>query len=218
MKKAEFYENPAPVEIEGKVLRICFDVEQKEVEIEVEGQEAEKRTLYLAYVIRVNNPFTVEHVKEVLMAEGVGEDKAEAIAAEALLMAAQVGLIHGDAVSLARQMVLAKISVYDESENVNQFSFQGTDMWLNKDTRNGLIARLNAEKAIGKETSTLWLGTQSFTVTPDDGLAMLSALEVYASECYDKTAEHKAAVMALADVDSIVAYDYTTGYPEKLSF
>jgi hypothetical protein len=91
-------------------------------------------------------------------------------------------------------------------------------MWLDKETRNGLIARLNAEKAVGKTTSTLWLGTQSFTITPDAGLQMLAALEVYASECYDKTAEHKAAVAALDDVSAILNYDIEDGYPQQPTF
>ena len=107
---------------------------------------------------------------------------------------------------------------YDASDAVNQFTFDDVPMWLDKDTRNGLIARLNAEKAVGKTTSTLWLGTQSFTITPDAGLQMLSALEVYASECYDKTAEHKAAIAALNDVDAIKSYDFTQGYPAHLEF
>lgn len=115
-------------------------------------------------------------------------------------------------------MQIARISEYDASDAVNQFTFDDVPMWLDKDTRNGLIARLNAEKAVGKTTSTLWLGTQSFTITPDAGLQMLSAIEVYANECYDKTAEHKAAIAALNDVDAIKSYDFTQGYPAHLEF
>ena len=141
-----------------------------------------------------------------------------AVAAEALLTANEAGLLPGNALELARQMQIARISEYDASDAVNQFTFDDVPMWLDKDTRNGLIARLNAEKAVGKTTSTLWLGTQSFTITPDAGLQMLSALEVYASECYDKTAEHKAAIAALNDVDAIKSYDFTQGYPAHLEF
>ena len=152
------------------------------------------------------------------MAALPGTVKAVAVAAEALLTANEAGLLPGNALELARQMQIARISEYDASDAVNQFSYDGVPMWLDKDTRNGLIARLNAEKAVGKTTSTLWLGTQSFTITPDAGLQMLSALEVYASECYDKTAEHKAAIAALNDVDAIKSYDFTQGYPAHLEF
>ena len=47
---------------------------------------------------------------------------------------------------------------------------------------------------------------------------MLSALELYALECYNVTAAHKANVMALESVDDVVAYDYESGYPDKLNF
>ena len=47
---------------------------------------------------------------------------------------------------------------------------------------------------------------------------MLSALEVYALQCYNVTEEHKAAVNALTTIEEVDAYDYKTGYPEKLSF
>ena len=220
MKKSEFTENPAPVELEGTVLRICFDTEEVDQVINngEEGQESETRKVYLAYVIRVSNPFTLEKVTKALLKEGFDEFKAVAVAAEALLTANEAGLLPGNALELARQMQIARISEYDASDAVNQFSYDGVPMWLDKDTRNGLIARLNAEKAVGKTTSTLWLGTQSFTITPDAGLQMLSALEVYASECYDKTAEHKAAIAALNDVDAIKSYDFTQGYPAHLEF
>lgn len=47
---------------------------------------------------------------------------------------------------------------------------------------------------------------------------MLYALEVYASQCYDNTQRHLAELQKLTDVESITAYDYTVGYPEKLHF
>ena len=47
---------------------------------------------------------------------------------------------------------------------------------------------------------------------------MLSALELYALACYNVTAEHKVAVENLTSLEEVKSYDYTTGYPEKLSF
>lgn len=220
MKKSEFYENPAAVTLEGNVLRVCFDKEEADevINSEVQGQEPETRKVYKAFVVRVSGPFTIDNVAQTVLKEGFDEFKAVGVAAEALLLATQQGIVYGNALELARQMVIARINAYDASENVNQFSYNEVPMWLDKNTRNGLIARLNIEKAVGKETSTLWLGTQSFTLTTEDGLQMLSALELYASKCYDKTAEHKAAVNAMDNVDAIVTYDFTAGYPNHLSF
>ncbi len=117
-----------------------------------------------------------------------------------------------------KELKLADIDEYDSSKHVNSFKFQGVDMWLDKETRNGLVMRLNAEKAVGATETTLWLGTQPFSLTVDEGIAILSALELYASKCFDNTASHKAAVEAMDDVEDIINYDYKVGYPEKLSF
>ena len=109
-----------------------------------------------------------------------------------------------------------EILAYDSSSEVNSFTFQGVEMWLDKDTRNGLIMRLNAEKAAGQTETTLWFGTMSFTLGIDEGLQLLSALELYASACFDNTSSHLAEVEKLTDVEDIFNYDYKAGYPEKL--
>ena len=49
-------------------------------------------------------------------------------------------------------------------------------------------------------------------------MQMLSALELYALDCYNVTAAHKADIEALTTVEDVVAYDYEIDYPEKLNF
>lgn len=111
---------------------------------------------------------------------------------------------------------IKEINDYDLSDNVNSFIYKGVEMWLDKLTRSGLIMRLNAEKAVGKTETTLWFGTMSFNLGIDDGLKILTLLEVYASACYDQTAIHVAAVKALEDIEDIFNYDYKSGYPQKV--
>lgn len=123
-----------------------------------------------------------------------------------------------DALALAKYAVLAEIKEHDDSSAVNEFSYQDVPMWLDKDTRAGLKMRFEAEQAASLEETTLWYGTQSFTLPIATALQLLNALEVYASKCYDKTAEHKAAVAALEDADAVIAYNYEAGYPPKLKF
>lgn len=113
---------------------------------------------------------------------------------------------------------IKQITDYDKSSAVNEFSYQGVPMWLDKDTRAGLKLRFEAEEAAGDENTTLWYGTQSFTLPIANAKAMLNAIEVYASKCYDKTQEHKANVLAKKKADTVIAYDFTAGYPEKLQF
>ena len=113
---------------------------------------------------------------------------------------------------------IRQIEDYDKSSAVNGFTYQGVPMWLDKNTRAGLKLRFEAEEAAGDENTTLWYGTQSFTMPIASAKAMLNAIEVYASKCYDKTQEHKATVNAMRKADRVIAFDVTAGYPEKINF
>lgn len=73
------------------------------------------------------------------------------------------------------------------------------------------------EKASGKENTTLWFNGKSYVIPCDTAIQMLSALELYALDCYNVTAQHKANVEALTTKEEVEEYDYTTGYPEKLN-
>jgi hypothetical protein len=113
---------------------------------------------------------------------------------------------------------LIEIKNYDSSSEVNVFYIQGIPVWLDKATRSGLKLRFEAELAMKEETTTLWYNNQSFTLPLNDAIAMLYALEVYASKCYDNTQAHLANVSMLETIEEISNYDHTTGYPEKLNF
>lgn len=123
-----------------------------------------------------------------------------------------------DALGVIKEEAIEQITEYDQSEDVNSFTLQGKQMWLPKETRVGLVNSITIEKNTGKETTILWFGGEKYELPVDTALQMLSALELYALECYNVTAVHKAAVNALESVEDVVAYDYTQGYPEKLNF
>ena len=118
----------------------------------------------------------------------------------------------------AKELVFREIAQYDTSSNVNGFILNGIQVWLDKDTRVGLMNSITIEKNAGKEQSVLWLNGICITVNCDAAIQMLSSLELYALACYNKTAEHKLAISQLTDVSKVKAYDYTAGYPDKLSF
>ena len=121
-----------------------------------------------------------------------------------------------DVVTKARAIMLARITAYDQSEDVNSFRIGNMAYWLDKATRAGLLLRLQAEQAVGKTTTTLWAGTVPVTLPLDEAVRFLYALEVYASECYDRTAQSIATVEGMQSVQDILSYDYESGYPERL--
>ena len=116
----------------------------------------------------------------------------------------------------AQKMVLAEIEKHDTSPAVNGFMLNGQRVWLNKDTRVGLMNSTSIAKAMGKKTTTLWFGGMQIEVNCDKAIQLLSALEMYALECFNVTAAHKKAVAELNTVEEVLGYDYTKGYPEQL--
>lgn len=118
----------------------------------------------------------------------------------------------------AIMMVVADIEKYDSSPAVNGFKLNGVSVWLDKATRVGLMNSTTIAKATGIEKTTLWLGGQKIDMNCDKIIQMLSALEMYALECFNMTAEHKKAVSEMDSIENVLTYDYTTGYPEYLDF
>ena len=116
----------------------------------------------------------------------------------------------------AQKMVLAEIEKHDTSPFVNGFMLNGLRVWLNKDTRVGLMNSTQIVKAMGQKTTTLWFGGMQIEVNCDKAIQLLSALEMYALECFNVTAAHKKAVAELNTVEEVLGYDYTKGYPEQL--
>lgn len=117
-----------------------------------------------------------------------------------------------------REKVIAKIEAYDKSEAVNSFTLGDKRMWLDKETRVGLVNSISIEKAAGKETTTLWFDAVQYIIPVDTALQMLAALELYALDCYNVTQSHIASVRLLDNVETLETYDYTAGYPERLVF
>lgn len=118
----------------------------------------------------------------------------------------------------AKKEVIRKIDAYDKSSDVNSFLLNGIQVWLDKDTRVGLMNSIKIEKDAGKEQSVLWFNNICVTVNCDSVIQMLSALELYALDCYNKTSEHKINVQNLSSIEEVHNYDYTQGYPNKLEF
>ena len=116
----------------------------------------------------------------------------------------------------AQKMVLAEIEKHDTSPAVNSFMLNGQRVWLDKATRVGLMNSTTIAKAMGQPTTTLWLGDAKLVVECDKAIQLLSALEMYALECFNTTAAHKKAVSEMGTVESVLGYDYKAGYPKVL--
>lgn len=122
----------------------------------------------------------------------------------------------GVTVDEAKEIMSRKITEFDTSEAVNSFFLNDNPVWLDKDTRVGLMNSITIEKSVGLTNTTLWLGIQNYTLPIDLAINLLAQLEIYAKECYNKTAEHKSNLEKLTLAEEIMEYNYKEGYPEKL--
>ena len=123
-----------------------------------------------------------------------------------------------DALKLKQAKVekIAEITAYDTSDKVNGFVLNGLLVWLDKATRVGLMNSTTIAKAAGQQTTTLWLGDVKLEVDCDKAIQLLSALEMYALECFNVTAAHKKAVSELKTIKEVEAFDVTSDYPQQL--
>ena len=116
----------------------------------------------------------------------------------------------------AKKEKLEAILAYDTSSDVNGFMLNGNKVWLDKETRVGLMNSTTIAKSVGQKTTTLWLGNMKLVVDCDKAIQLLSALEMYALDCFNVTASHKQAVSELTTIEEVEAYDYKVGYPKML--
>ena len=113
-----------------------------------------------------------------------------------------------------KTILKTKIQNYDMSSNVNGFYINGEISWLDKATRVGLAHLADCTDG----DISLVLGTVIIQINSALAKELLSQLELYAAECYLQTAKHLLAINELETVEELINYDYTKGYPEKLTF
>lgn len=116
----------------------------------------------------------------------------------------------------AKDDKIAEITAYDASTAVNGFKLNGNAFWLDKATRVGLMNSTEITKAAGQETTDLWMGDVKLTIPCDTVIKLLSAIEMYALECFNTTARHKSEVAELKTVEEVEKYDIKEGYPKQL--
>ena len=118
----------------------------------------------------------------------------------------------------AKEAKIREIEEYDRSDAVNSLKVNGVTIWYDQEKRLIYMASVDAAIERSLPTIKLPLGDQLIPVPVADAKQMLSALQLYAVAAFNNTERHKKAVMALETEAAVKAYDYRTGYPEKISF
>ena len=209
-----------------------YDITQRTVKVrDMDSEEEKDETRYSYVQVRISGKPTLSKCVEAILKQYVNEEKSTLYDVMLLQgMNDQIDDIYYNIqvdfgiespiskLDQAKKEVIRKIDEYDTSVNVNSFKLNGVDVWLSKDTRVGLMNSISIEKAVGKEQSALWFNNICVMINCDSAIQMLSALELYALDCYNKTAQHKINVQNLSSIEEVHNYDYTQGYPSKLEF
>ena len=164
------------------------------------------------FILRGGDTYT----SEIYCAKDAELQDYEVVAYSDYLRAENKKKYEGKTLEEAKEMLLAEIDAYDKSSAVNGFVLNGAVVWLDKATRVGLMNSTSITKAMGQPTTTWWLGESKMEVPCDTAIQLLSALEMYALECFNVTAAHKVAVSELNSIEEVEKYDITAGYPAQL--
>jgi len=122
----------------------------------------------------------------------------------------------------AKSSKAAEIEAYDQSDEVNGFDIvvggQTMAAWLTPDKRSDYKNSLDSAELLGMtEVHPVFNGV-ALTIPIQTAKMALAKIQIYANQCYGVTEQHKANVEALTAIEEVEAYDYTTGYPERLKF
>lgn len=117
----------------------------------------------------------------------------------------------------AKAEKIAEITAYDKSPAVNAFYLNGEQHWLDFNLRDRVFDGNERIAYKGREETSLWLDGKCFVMPIAVAQDLICTIEVYAKDCYNVTATHQAEVNKLTTIEEVEAYNYKTGYPEKLN-
>lgn len=135
-----------------------------------------------------------------------------------------LGLTDEQQYSVLLQKLKDDIAWFDKSKAVNcciiEYNGMSISYWADKHERDSLKGTLDDFIGLGKESYRLDLRNAgvSINISCSELKKMLMNLEVYAAECYNKTTDHLFKANSLVTINEVLAYDYKTDYPEKLTF
>ena len=121
-----------------------------------------------------------------------------------------------------KQDRLAALAEYDASDAVNGFDVtiggQTMSLWIDRETRADYKSSIEAAELLGRTEVKPVFGGQEVTLDIQIAKMALAQVQIYANQCFGVTERHKATIEALSAVQDVEDYDFTAGYPPRLSF
>lgn len=143
---------------------------------------------------------------------------------EEIILAAGYSIYEEPKLTAAQQLSEAKeekcdfVTRYGLSEDLNSCVANGINIYVPSDSRIRLRNLINAEIAVGNTEMSQWYNGVCFTYSLEEWDRMLNEYISYLHNVQNVIEQHKVNINALLTIKKVQNYDYTTGYPEKLSF
>ena len=122
----------------------------------------------------------------------------------------------------AKQQKIAEIEAYDQSDAVNGFEVvkdgQAITAWIEPEKRSNYRGSLEDCVLLGVADIEVPIAGMLIPMTVADARVKLAQVQLYADSCTIVTESHKAAILLLQSVQAVKEYDFTAGYPPKLTF
>ena len=160
--------------------------------------------VYAGSSIVVDDKQIINPTSEILLAAGYTAESEELTEAELL--------------QEAIEKKLQEITDYDNSQNVNAFTYNGIEAWFNPDERKSYEQSILSCETLGITTINVPTSGNAVSMNVADAKVMLAKIHLYADACYLVTMQHKQQVSKLTSVADVEAFDITAGYPTKLTF
>lgn len=116
----------------------------------------------------------------------------------------------------------AQLQAYDASDAVNGFDVvtgsHTITAWLTPEQRANYKNSLDSAEILGMDVVHPVINGVTLELSVSDAKVYLAQIQIYADKCYGTTETHKANINALETVEEVEAYDFTQGYPQRLTF
>lgn len=127
-------------------------------------------------------------------------------------------LVNPNTIEQAKLSKLRELDMYDSSSDVNGFFYNDILLWIDKNMRSALVNTINSAEMLNRDRIRIWYNGLYIDLGLEEARVMLAQIEMYASECYSTTQQHRNNIVALTSVQSIENYDVTANYPQRLTF
>lgn len=209
--QSEDVNEPSQEDIDSVTVSEAVAIE--ELEITEEVTEPQNPSMWKCQEVVFEPPITTDNIA-MLVAD---EMKVEKSSEEYEVLYREVGLVVIPLdLEAAKKELEEKIWAYDKQ--TEEFFIGGVSVWLNREERQTILRRCDAEEAKGLDRVVLRKNGMKFELPIATCRAIVLDVEFYASRCWDNREDLLVAKDELTTAEEILSFDVSSGYPEKLSF